>query len=220
MVIFVYNQAFIHIISTVMAVPDKSEDMLLIRLGKLLAVAGITLVFGFVAGLQYFVLTLPKPPSDAIPISDGIVVITGGQQRLSNGLKLLKNGLSTKMLVSGVGPGVSKSILAAKLGLDADSRAKLECCVELEFKAGDTRGNARAAAQWAEHNNLKSLLLVTANYHMPRAEHIFRREISQLTLQTWPVNPDDFDPQTWWRDASILRLLSREYAKYLAESLR
>ncbi len=202
-----------------MAVTDKSADILLIRLGKWLAVAGITLVFGLVAGLQYFVLTLPKPPAGAIPISDGIVVITGGQQRLTNGLKLLKNGLSPKMLVSGVGPGVSKSILAAKLGLDPDSRAKLDCCVELEFKASDTRGNASAAAQWAERNNLQSLLLVTANYHMPRAEHIFRREISQLTLHTWPVSPDDFDPQTWWRDASILRLLGREYAKYLAESL-
>jgi hypothetical protein len=36
----------------------------------------------------------------------------------------------------------------------------------------------------------------------------------------WPVSPDDFNLQNWWYQPPILRLLGREYAKYLAESIR
>jgi len=203
-----------------MAMTNKNADSHFARLGRWLAGTGFVLVLSFIAGLQHFVLTLPKSPSDTGPPSDGIVVITGGQQRLATGLHLLQAGLSQKMLVSGVGPGVSKAILATELGLDAAGRATLACCVELEFAAGDTRGNAVAAARWVRENQLSSILLVTANYHMPRAELVFRTYLPQLALNLWPVSPHEFDPKTWWRTASILRLLGREYAKYLTEYAR
>ena len=64
----------------------------------------------FVAGLQHFVLTLPKPAPPAIAgtttdgtTTDGIVVITGGQQRLADGFNLLQSGAGKALLVSGVG---------------------------------------------------------------------------------------------------------------------
>jgi multidrug efflux pump subunit AcrA (membrane-fusion protein) len=39
----------------------------------------------FISGLQYFVLNLPDYKAAQTKLSDGIVVITGGQQRLDAG---------------------------------------------------------------------------------------------------------------------------------------
>ncbi|NBW05556.1 MAG: hypothetical protein EBR92_06495, partial [Alphaproteobacteria bacterium] len=46
----------------------------------------------FLSGLQYFVLNLPRQMESPARQSDGIVVITGGQQRLDAGLTLLATG--------------------------------------------------------------------------------------------------------------------------------
>ena len=180
----------------------------------------------FVAGLQHFVLTLPKPAPPAIAgtttdgtTTDGIVVITGGQQRLADGFNLLQSGTGKALLVSGVGQGVSKAILADELNLDPREIALLTCCVTLEFQAGDTRENAVAAGKWAQENGFTSLQLVTANYHMPRAKVVFTRKLPDIALSYWPVSPDDLDLDIWWKTPPIIRLLAREYAKYLTEPM-
>ena len=142
----------------------------------------IVLLLGFalfMAGLQHFILTLPQPAPVATS-SDGIVVITGGQQRLADGFNLLQSGAGKALLVSGVGRGVGKAVLADELNLSPRKIALLECCVTLEFQAGDTRGNAVAAGKWAQANGFRSLQLVTANYHMPRAKAIFTRRICPI----------------------------------------
>ena len=174
----------------------------------------------FLAGLQHFVLNLPKISSSVGPTTDGIVVITGGQQRLDDGLRLLQIGAGKALLVSGVGRGVNKSILADKLELSAPVMTLMDCCVTLEFEAGDTRGNALAASQWAEKNKFQSLRLVTSNYHMPRAKHVFTSKMPDIELYFWSVSPADLTLETWWKKSDMIRLLAREYAKYLTENLR
>ena len=174
----------------------------------------------FISGLQYFVLNLPRQLASPAHKSDGIVVITGGQQRLDAGLTLLANGAASKLLISGVGAGLNKVILANDLRLSQTQRDLLMCCAELEFAARDTRGNARAARHWAETNHLASLYLVTANYHMPRAKLAFEREMPHINLHYWPVSPDDLHIDSWWTDPGLVRLLAREYAKFLAEFIR
>ena len=174
----------------------------------------------FISGLQYFVLNLPRHMESPTRQSDGIVVITGGQQRLDAGLTLLSTGTASKLLISGVGAGLNKVILANDLQLSETQRDLLICCAELEFAARDTRGNARAARHWAETNKLASLVLVTANYHMPRAKLAFELEMPHIDLHYWPVSPDDLHIDRWWTDPGLVRLLAREYAKFRAEFIR
>jgi uncharacterized SAM-binding protein YcdF (DUF218 family) len=191
-----------------------------ILITKFIFIGGLLTLTCFLAGLQHFALNLPKISSTVGPTTDGIVVITGGQQRLADGIHLLQIGAGKALLVSGVGPGVSKSILADELGLDAPVMTLLDCCVTLEFAASDTRGNALAASQWAAKNKFQSLRLVTSNYHMPRAKHVFTSKMPDIELYFWPVSPVDLTLETWWQKPDILRLLAREYAKYLTEHLR
>jgi uncharacterized SAM-binding protein YcdF (DUF218 family) len=47
--------------------------------------------------------------------------------------------------------------------------ARMDCCVTLGFAAVDTRGNAAETARWVERNAVRSLRLVTTDWHMRRA---------------------------------------------------
>ena len=202
---------------------DRVKKLMVVRAflaAKFILISGFLMLACFLAGLQHFVLTLPKISSSAHLATDGIVVITGGQQRLTDGIRLLQSGTGKALLVSGVGSGVSKAILAEELGFDAPVRALMDCCVTLEFLAGDTRGNALAAAQWAANKKFQSLRVVTANYHMPRAKYVFTSQMPKMELYFWPVSPSDLTLETWWQKPAIIRLLAREFAKYLTEPFR
>lgn len=189
------------------------------RLLRYLVIYGVIAAASLVAGLQHFVLTLPQPTKNAIQFTDGIVVVTGGQQRVDDGLFLLTNGMADRMLISGVGEGVSRAVLIQELGLDDKEANALFCCSELDFTASNTRGNAVAAHEWAQQHGMRSLRLVTANYHMPRALVVFAREMPELDLYQWSVIPSDLRIEDWWLDRAMFRLLAREYAKYLAETI-
>ena len=181
------------------------------------AVYAVIALASMIAGLQHFVLTLPKSPAGGLQFTDGIVVVTGGQQRLDDGLRLLTEGKADRMLISGVGEGVNRAVLVQELKLDDDQANALFCCVELDFTP-TTRGNAIAARRWAMQHEMRSLWLVTASYHMPR-----RLSFCQGNAGIRPVSvggtPEDLRLDDWWRDRAMLRLLAREYAKYLAETI-
>jgi len=44
-----------------------------------------------------------------------------------------------------------------------------ECCVDLDYTAVNTIGNAVETRRWALNHGFHSLVVVTSNYHMPRA---------------------------------------------------
>ena len=71
-----------------------------------LLLAGLAL-----GSFQQFILTLPKANISFVEPLNGIVVITGGQARIQKGLEMLSEGKANKMLISGVGQGISKQLL-------------------------------------------------------------------------------------------------------------
>ncbi|MGB2158771.1 MAG: hypothetical protein ACPH8C_00560, partial [Candidatus Puniceispirillaceae bacterium] len=64
------------------------------RTAKYLAVYLVLAIVSFIGGLQHFVLTLPQTPQGKLQFTDGIVVMTGGQQRLDDGLRLLSGKIT------------------------------------------------------------------------------------------------------------------------------
>jgi uncharacterized SAM-binding protein YcdF (DUF218 family) len=53
---------------------------------------------------------------------------------------------------------------AAEFGVEPEQMA---CFVTLGFAAADTRSNAAEAARWAAQNEVRSLRLVTTDWHRP-----------------------------------------------------
>ena len=179
----------------------------------------VILIAIFLSLLQHFVLTLPKPLISA-DMADGIVVPTGGQARLHAGLDLLDDGKAPQLLLSGVGQGITKDMISQSLALGPDRAAQLACCVTLDFQAENTKGNARATQKWANDNGLSRILLVTSDYHMPRAALEFAYQMPERIIIPYPISAPDLAGKSWYSDWQTLRLYSREFLKYSLRRLR
>ena len=172
-------------------------------------------ILAVAACLQHFVLTLPQPKAVLPNPTDGLVVPTGGQARIQEGLTLLHNRTAQRMLITGVGQSVSKKALIRQLNLSAEQLAIFHCCVDIEKTAMDTKGNAHAARMWAEANKFSTIRLVTANYHLARADLELKRLMPGHTIRSWPVIPPDLQLNGWHLHWPTVKLLAKEYAKYL-----
>lgn len=179
-------------------------------LAWLLAFA-LSLVLAWLAGLVWFAERVsrmePQPGS-----TDAIVVLTGGSERVAEGVTLLAAGSARLLFVSGVPEGVTPQ--AVLDGAGAGSMSLLPSIV-LGHSAQDTIGNAAETAAWARREGVASLRLVTANYHMPRSLIEFRRALPGVAILPHPVFPERFKDREWWRWPGTLTLMVREYGKYL-----
>jgi uncharacterized SAM-binding protein YcdF (DUF218 family) len=169
-------------------------------------------LLGFIAVIPTASMKIDDRPTDAI------IVLTGGGDRLAEGFRLLDRGLSKRLLVSGVAPGVTLQQLIERLGDQRDTApdaAELACCVTLGYEAGNTVGNADESAEWVRSNGAKSVRLVTANYHMLRSLLEFRRKVPGLTVVPNPVFPGEVRDPHWFVKPRTLLLIINEYHKYL-----
>ncbi len=169
------------------------------------------------SGLYRFSQLIPQPLPDNQVATDAIVVPTGGAGRVGEGLSLLERGLAKKLFVSGVYRGVDVQEL---LKVARRAPGNLECCIALGYAEDNTRGNARETADWMRRENISSIRIVTASYHMPRSLLEFRRALpADVRIVPHPVFPDGFPTESWWRNVSAMRLAISEYHKYLLARL-
>jgi len=164
----------------------------------------------YAAGFLVFLAELPSAPEG--PRADGIVALTGGDARLDTAVALLEKGAGKRLLISGVDPDTDKETLRRM----SNGGARFNCCADLGYTAEDTRGNAEEAAEWAREHECHSLILVTARYHMPRAQLEFSYAMPGVTIIAYPVETGSVDVAAWWRHKDTAVLLQREYIKYLA----
>lgn len=115
-------------------------------------------------GFLWFVVAMPRPAEDSAR-TDAVIVPTGGPGRIARGLEVLDKRLADKMLVSGVDPEVKPGEFAAEFGVSDEEMA---CCITLGHEAVDTRSNASETAKWVAQNEVRSLRLVTTDWHMRR----------------------------------------------------
>lgn len=179
---------------------------------RVLFALGVLTLLAWASGLFLFAASLPRQAPDDGIVTDGIVVLTGGSERLSVGFDLLRAGKGRKLFISGVYRGVEVREL---LALSSKSGNDLECCVRLGYDADDTEGNAVETARWAAEEGFTSLRLVTANYHMPRSLVEFRRALPGVTVVPHPVTPQKVRLDGWWNWPGTAELIVGEYNKYL-----
>lgn len=161
---------------------------------------------GFVAliyaiGFLYFAVTLPGPVGHAK--TDAVLVPTGGPGRIARGLEVLRDGDAKRMFVSGVDPEVKPKEFAKEFDVGAKEMA---CCVTLGFLAVDTRSNAGEAAQWLTSNDVRTVRLVTTDWHMRRAAAELQHSIPEQISVIEDAVPSD----------PVLGDLFLEYNKLLA----
>ena len=143
-----------------------------------------------------------------------VVVATGGSNRILKGINLIEDNIERKMLITGVGKGISKNDIAKAINANKKQSNILNCCVDLDLTAINTQGNAMEASEWLKKNDSKNSFLVTANYHMPRLILEFKRVNPKINLNIIPVKPD-LDPINKMYLPNDFILISKEYLKYV-----
>ncbi len=166
--------------------------------------------FGFVNSLSFVQPSLQGH-------AEGAVVLTGGADRVVDGVRLIAEHKADKLLITGVNKITSSRALSSRI---PQFNALFSCCITLGYTALNTAGNARETELWARAQHISnSLIVVTSNYHMPRALLEISHAMPQIKLVPFPVI-NHHTRQEIWREPELLRLVALEYVKYLYASVR
>ncbi|MBL8631364.1 MAG: YdcF family protein [Rhodospirillaceae bacterium] len=188
----------------------------MIRFLKIVAITIMSAVALWAAGWVWFASTLPTHVANTDSKTDAIVVLTGGSGRVEEGLQLLHDGLAAQLFISGAGGQVSVSELVPD---DVEKTSDIENRITLGHQATDTPGNAMETAAWVRQENVKSLRLVTAAFHMPRSLMEMHAAMPGIEIVPHPVFSDRIKTD-WWRWPGTAKLIAREYTKFLLTWLR
>ena len=167
----------------------------------------LLLALAWAAGFVWF-LQITRMPAEQPRRADGIVVLTGGSDRVETALHLLAENRARLLLISGVGAGAPFQDLARLAGVDPGLAPR----VTLGRAALSTHGNAMETAAWVRENTVQSLIVVTSGYHMPRALAELSRALPAIDLVPYPVISA---ARRGPRDIAALRFLAQEYTKFL-----
>lgn len=178
---------------------------------------GMVMASAVVAGFLIFAASLERREPRDVAIADGIVVVTGGADRISEALSLMERGKGKRLLISGVNTQSTPEQLRRRW----PGREELfQCCVDLDYQARNTYGNAVESRAWARKNNFRSLVLVTASYHLPRTMLEFRAAMPEMEIIGFPVVPEASKLNRWWQEPALMRIIVMEFFKYWAAALR
>ncbi len=147
--------------------------------------------------------------SDSLEKRDAVVVLTGGSNRIDTGFRLMKQQGADYLLISGVNKKVSSDKLLKKVP-KADRKK-----ITLGYRAENTVGNAKEINQWVKDKEIKSVLLVTSFYHMPRSIFEINKLNPQLKIAPRPVFPKTFGDSVDWIKTRYAWLLFIEYHKFI-----
>jgi uncharacterized SAM-binding protein YcdF (DUF218 family) len=142
-----------------------------------------------------------------------VVALTGrSTARLKEGMDLLLQRKGRRLLISGVNPAATREDIR---DVTKAYNRIYDCCVDLGWRAEDTVGNAEETAAWARSKGYRRLIVVTADFHMPRALLELRAMMPEAEFIAHPVATEQLDARRWDRSHRTARFMIAEYNKYL-----
>jgi uncharacterized SAM-binding protein YcdF (DUF218 family) len=168
----------------------------------------VMLFIGFIV----FANGIDREHSEPQRTADGIAVLTGGVSRIDEAMKLLAAGKAKRVLITGVNRTTTVEELKE---LASQGGQYFTCCVDIDKEALNTIDNATETREWVAVHHYGSIIVVTSNYHMPRALAELARVMPGVTLIPYAVVDNNVHLDRWWAYPGTTRLLLSEYLKYL-----
>jgi uncharacterized SAM-binding protein YcdF (DUF218 family) len=189
---------------------------LLRRIGKtgLLLCAALALVL--TAGFLWFIWRVPAEEVRLARDADGIVALTGGASRIADAIELLASGHGQRLLISGANRSTTLHEISRR---NPEFERWVRCCIDFD-RSVNTLGNAIEIKRWAEHRGFRSLIIVTSNYHMPRALAEIAHQLPDVALLPFPVVTERLRAEPWWSSSATARLMFTEYVKLIFARVR
>jgi uncharacterized SAM-binding protein YcdF (DUF218 family) len=155
--------------------------------------------------------------------ADAALVLAGDSNalRIERAAALAEQGYVPKVLVSGPALiyGVSEADLAINLMVRRGHSAREFEAVH--FQADSTEVEAERFMPELARRGIKSILLVTSDYHTRRAGAIWRRHAKSIGLRVTVVSSPDryFTADGWWKSRSGRKTAFMEWVKTLTGPL-
>jgi uncharacterized SAM-binding protein YcdF (DUF218 family) len=195
---------------------SRQSGALLRRLGwsTVALCAAVVVLLGL--GFLWFIWRVPADEVALDRNADGIVALTGGASRIADAIELLASGRGKRLLISGAYRATNSKEISR---LNPEFERWVRCCVDFD-RSLNTLGNAIETKRWAERRGFRSLIVVTSNYHMPRALAEIAHQLPDVALVPFPVVTERQRTDPWWARAATARLMVSEYLKYVFAKLR
>ncbi len=125
-----------------------------------------------------------EPPAEG---ADAIFVLTGGENRIAEGFRAWREGKGRYLFILGAGRDARlEQVLPGHPALGPREREQ----VRLEGWSRNTFENAISAKSFVMMNGYRSVILVTSDYHVPRALRAFVTVLpADVTVSVLPVRP-------------------------------
>jgi uncharacterized SAM-binding protein YcdF (DUF218 family) len=195
---------------------SRPSGALLRRLGwsTVAVCAAVVVLLGL--GFLWFIWRVPADEVALDRNADGIVALTGGASRIADAIELLASGRGKRLLISGAYRATNSKEISR---LNPEFERWVRCCVDFD-RSLNTLGNAIETKRWAERRGFRSLIVVTSNYHMPRALAEISHQLPDVALVPFPVVTERQRTDPWWARPTTARLMVSEYLKYVFAKLR
>ena len=148
--------------------------------------AAAILIAGFLAGGALPHLIANGPADPPIVVADAIFVLTGGENRIAEGFRFWREGKGKALFILGAGRDAKlEQVLPGHPALRPEDRER----VRLEVWSRNTYENAISAKSFVMANGFRSVILVTSDYHMPRARLAFLTVLpADVAMSVRPVS--------------------------------
>lgn len=181
------------------------------RVSFFVFISGLASVLIWLGGFIVFHRLIRSYPLDETTITDAIVVLTGGKNRLAEAMRLYNQGLAKILIISGVGENITLRQLEKE---NQTAIARKPQQVILGKEATNTIENAIEVSEAIRRNNAASVRLVTSYYHMPRSGQEILARNPDVKIVYHPVYSENVSDE-WWKQWGSFYLIAGEYNKFM-----
>ena len=142
--------------------------------------------------------------------NNNFIVLTGGDNRVKKSLQIFFQIKSENknLFISGVGKGFNKKTIKKLTQQNLNNERIIECCIQIEGISRNTFSNALESLKWVKSKGINSFVLLTNNYHMPRAMLEFKSIFKDIKITPYVFIDEN---KIWWKKK--INYIS-EYFKY------
>lgn len=166
-------------------------------------------------GFMIFAYHINHYSAEDLTHTEAVIALTGGRNRIAEAARLLNQGQADRMFISGVDKVSSFAAIQKRQNIAIAAGRK----VSIGQKATNTVENALETSEWIREHRIKSIRLVTSNYHIPRSIIEFKSQNPDLVIIGHPVFSEKVEKK-WWKSWHTFSLIFAEYNKFLYVYLR
>ncbi len=149
--------------------------------------------------------------------ADLIVVLGGGNNDLRywNGVDLMHKGWAPRLMLDVFAKGVTFGNMDIDLARDFVNRTTPGQSTICPIVINSTYGEAEHIFKCLQDTNVKSILVVTSDYHTRRALTILQKRLPQYHISIYAAPDPYFFGQHWWQTREWAKTTLAEWQRYV-----